>query len=736
VERVTEGELVRPHGRRKRSIRTKLLVLLLVISIVPMFIALAIGQLSTRLVGNRLTHKTQQQLEADASARLLQSTRAAARLAGSEAQQINLLVFVQAQAAADALEEARRNGKKADLSTIWRAREDFDQGARPVPGLTKLEDGRTATLEAPSFVFAPGTDPTAHLEEIAALQSMGRLLPVLNKSNPGLIHYQYAATASGIHASFPGHGGFPEGYDPRERPWYETTLANMALNSHGPGAVEPDWGQPLVDATTGNVVVSVAMPFFWRDGTVAGVTAVDMVLRNLLRHFQSEPAWTKNERLMIVLMPNLIEEGASEPVIWAQQSYTDEATDWQSPVTLDPFRLDDSDVQARMIAQMGRGESGVVRTQRAGQDVMCAYAPVFASGTNTGVMIISTVPYADVVALAESIDDEFWGIIFAQLRTNAMIAGIVIAAVVLIALRGSRTVTQPIRSLAETVDRVAKGDLGARADVKTRDELEELADDFNSMIPKLTDRMKLRESLDLAMQVQQSLLPKSAPVFPGFDIEGRSVYCDETGGDYFDYLLIDRENGSRLAVAMGDVTGHGIAAALLMTTARALVRARAGVPGSLAEHITQINSLLSADNAHGRFLTLFFLIVDREQSTMRYVAAGHDPAVIYNPADDTFRELDGEGGIPLGIDGSWQYEEHDAPIIRSGEVLFLGTDGIWEARDANDKLFGKDRMKEVIRANAHRSSKELCDAMLEAVRAYRGDVPQLDDITMVAMKAV
>jgi sigma-B regulation protein RsbU (phosphoserine phosphatase) len=238
------------------------------------------------------------------------------------------------------------------------------------------------------------------------------------------------------------------------------------------------------------------------------------------------------------------------------------------------------------------------------------------------------------------------------------------------------------------------------------------------------------------MEVQQSLLPKGPPKFPGFDIQGKAAYCDETGGDYYDFLLFERDGDTKLAIAMGDVTGHGIAAALLMTTARALVRARADAPGSLAQHITRINSLLSADNDHGRFLTLFFMVMDRERAEMRYVAAGHDPAIIYAPATDSFRELDAEGGIPLGIDASWEYLEHSAPMLAPGEVMFLGTDGIWEARDTNDVLYGKERMKEVIRANAARTSAEICDAVLEAVRAYRGTVPQLDDITMVVVKAV
>jgi sigma-B regulation protein RsbU (phosphoserine phosphatase) len=461
-----------------------------------------------------------------------------------------------------------------------------------------------------------------------------------------------------------------------------------------------------------------------------------MVLRHLIEHFERQPSWTANERLMIVLTPG--EDAAPESglEIWAQRSYDAEGKDWRTKVTLESFRLDDPSLNAQLIDSVRAGTSGVMRGTRNGQDILCAFSPIIAGGEPTESVLVFTMPFEDVVAVADTIDREFWAIIVAQLTTNLAIMALVLGAVVLFALRFSSRLTQPVKELVHTVDRVANGDLDARANVTTGDELELLADDFNSMIPKLSDRMKLRESLDLAMEVQQSLLPKGPPKFPGFDIQGKAAYCDETGGDYYDFLLFERDGDTKLAIAMGDVTGHGIAAALLMTTARALVRARADAPGSLAQHITRINALLSADNDHGRFLTLFFMVMDRERAEMRYVAAGHDPAIIYAPATDSFRELDAEGGIPLGIDASWEYLEHSAPMLAPGEVMFLGTDGIWEARDATDALYGKERMKEVIRANAARTSAEICDAVLEAVRAYRGAVPQLDDITMVVVKAV
>lgn len=744
MERVTEPSASAPasHTRntpRKRSIRTRLLILLICAAVVPLFIAFAVGQISTRIVGAKLTAQTQRDLIAMAENRMLRGARAAARLAASEAQQINLVVIVQSRAAAAAIERAHRGEAvlaESGATSIYFSREDFDGAARPVPGLAVDAYGRRQSRDTASIVLAPGVDRDSVRRDIEAMAAAGAFLPSLRRLNETLIESQMIATASGVHVAYPGHGGYPADYDPRQRAWYRDAITVSEIPMDQPREVRPSWGAPAVDATTHRVIIPVSLAVTLEDGSVAGVTAVDIVLRNLVRHFAEEPTWSPNEQLLIVSRTDHGTEPRADLEIYAQLSYDAQGSDWRDPVALEAFAFDDASATRELAGRVREAASGVMRATRDGEDLLCAYAPIVVGGEPTGTSLLFTVPFADLTAIAGEIDDQFWAIIVTQLSSNLAIALAVLGGVVFFAFRFARKVTRPVDALVHAVDRVANGDLDARANVTTGDELELLADDFNSMVPKLSDRMKLRESLDLAMQVQQSLLPKGPPTFPGFDIEGRALYCDETGGDYYDFLMVDRAGDTVLAVAMGDVTGHGIAAALLMTTARALVRSRAGVPGSLAEHITQINALLSQDNEHGRFLTLFFLIMDRSRREIRYVAAGHDPAVIYDPKLDVFRELDGEGGIPLGVEGTWQYQEHAAPQLAPGEVMFLGTDGIWEARDEHGVLFGKERMKEVIRAHAGKAAAEICDAMLDAVRAYRGSVPQLDDITMVAVKAV
>ena len=243
-------------------------------------------------------------------------------------------------------------------------------------------------------------------------------------------------------------------------------------------------------------------------------------------------------------------------------------------------------------------------------------------------------------------------------------------------------------------------------------------------------RDRLQQSLDLAMEVQQSLLPKENPNFEGLDIAGKSVYCDETGGDYFDFLDLGSE---KLGVIVGDVSGHGIQSALLMTTVRGSLRQRIQNPDSLARMISDLNAQFHADvEKSGHFMTLFVCEVDAPNRVLRWLRAGHDPAMIYDIASDTFRELGGTG-LPLGVSQSCQYEE-GASVIDEKQILVIGTDGIWEAFDVNGNRFGKDKFKEIIRSALHLPAAAMADHVIESVQHFRQPLKIEDDITLVIIK--
>lgn len=244
----------------------------------------------------------------------------------------------------------------------------------------------------------------------------------------------------------------------------------------------------------------------------------------------------------------------------------------------------------------------------------------------------------------------------------------------------------------------------------------------------------LRQSLALANEIQLNLLPRQDPSNEDLDIAGQSVYCSATGGDYYDFISFPKGSENRVDVVVGDVTGHGIEAALLMTTARALLRCRAFQPGSLAEVITDVNRHLTTDlYESGRFVSLFYLTIEPVSDRLSWVRAGHDPAFLYDPASDRFEELRGKG-IALGVDRRWPYEVNQRRRLAAGQLIFLGTDGIWETFNTHGRMFGKQPILDIIRKNALASAREIVDRIIGGLDHFRDHQDPEDDITLVVIK--
>ena len=306
----------------------------------------------------------------------------------------------------------------------------------------------------------------------------------------------------------------------------------------------------------------------------------------------------------------------------------------------------------------------------------------------------------------------------------------------LIRLVTGRTVSS-IKDVSSAAESIAQGDYSSFLPVKTADEVGQLMDNFNTMVSQLQERMRLKQELNLAMEVQQSLLPQMVPQMVGFDIAGKSIYCDETGGDYYDFIEFSELGQGHMGVAVGDVAGHGIAPALLMTTVRAFLRSRVLTePEDLADAITDVNRLLCLDSAEsGNFMTLFFMLIDSRNGKVRWVRAGHEPAMVYDPGTDSFDELLGRG-IALGVDETWAFEEEVRELWSNSQIVLIGTDGIWESENLRGESFGKERLKEIIRQQKNKSSEEIVRAITEALADHRQTAPQQDDVTMVVIKKV
>jgi sigma-B regulation protein RsbU (phosphoserine phosphatase) len=250
----------------------------------------------------------------------------------------------------------------------------------------------------------------------------------------------------------------------------------------------------------------------------------------------------------------------------------------------------------------------------------------------------------------------------------------------------------------------------------------------------ITDMTEHKKALALAAEVQKNLLPRSKPEVPGLDIAGRNVSCDEIGGDYFDFLWRREKPDGPFSVVVGDITGHGVDSALLMTSARAFLRMRASQPGTMSEIITAMNRHLARDVLEtGRFMTLFYLTVDPRKKRIDWVRAGHDPAMLYDPQQDTFVELMGTG-VALGVNDASEYVENRREGLTNGQIIAIGTDGIWEAFNKKGAMFGKKRFKEIIRQNAAAGADDILNAVYNEINQFIEGQKTEDDVTLVIIK--
>lgn len=339
--------------------------------------------------------------------------------------------------------------------------------------------------------------------------------------------------------------------------------------------------------------------------------------------------------------------------------------------------------------------------------------------------LVTAIPKDDLLARVRDIRHQMilWGIV---LLVVAGIVGVLLA----------RTIVRPILALRTQATAIRGGDLDSTFDGRGGLEFKALAEDLDLMREGLKERLEMRASLAVAMEVQQNLLPKNVPESSAIDIAAFSTYCDETGGDYYDfpeYVSVEEVDDGSLLIMIGDVTGHGIAAALIMATARAAIRTRLRQEGSLGAVLHDVNGVLAADIPGGRFMTLLAMLVSPDGSSFRWASAGHDPPILLDGDSDTFREPEG-GDVPLGIMDEVSFEEYECESGPPGSLVVAGTDGIWETADPSGELFGKDRLRAIIAREREGTAKEIGDAIIDALDRFRESKRPLDDVTLIVWK--
>lgn len=239
---------------------------------------------------------------------------------------------------------------------------------------------------------------------------------------------------------------------------------------------------------------------------------------------------------------------------------------------------------------------------------------------------------------------------------------------------------------------------------------------------------RLERELQLASEIQQRFQPAAPPQIAGYELQGISFPCYEIGGDYYDFI---RRADGRLVIALGDVSGKGTAAALLMSSLHAAIHAQTGSHDTLVDTVTAVNKYLAENIPPNRFVTLFFAELDPESGALSFLNAGHNPPLIVHAAG-TVEQLS-SGGLPLGIKGDAEYRE-GRTHLKHGDVLVIYSDGVTEAASPGGEEFGPTRLYEVVSRNVDASAAGIRDRIESALTKFSQGTQAADDITLVIVK--
>ena len=371
------------------------------------------------------------------------------------------------------------------------------------------------------------------------------------------------------------------------------------------------------------------------------------------------------------------------------------------------------------------------------------YAPIRSIHSPDGKSFWSlgiSMPEAEITRIADPIRNKMVFI----LEIIVSIGAAIIILVIGVARRMSNGITGPIAGLRAGVMRIGGGDLDYRLDVRTNDEIEELANAFNKMVCDLqtyvrdlktttAEKERFASELQVAHDIQMSFLKKIFPAFPhrnDFSLYATIKTAREVGGDLYDFSLID---DSRLFFYIGDVSDKGVPASLIMAITMTLMKRASSQPGvTPARILRQVNATLSEDNANCMFVTLFIGILNLKTGELTFSNAGHNPPLILS-ADGECSWLTLPDGLVLGVTTEAEYHD-DTVQLQRGATIVTYTDGVTEAMNPQRELYSEGRLQETLTRLAGRAVEDTVDAITSSVKAHAAGAPQSDDIAVLALK--
>lgn len=585
------------------------------------------------------------------------------------------------------------------------------------------------TLSA-RYMFSAGVEETAALyEELTLLSDMEEIFAPVMKYNSRFLDNLYVGTASGIFYQYTDNNVYRENYVVTQRHWYLSSTSS------------PDeimWKETEIDSY-GRPCITASMAVKDPEGNIVAVVAADVNFEQMMSNVIGSGLGETGTTFVLGKTGDLV----------AYSSFMEDVEEHNGLYNAFEDHFADPENVRKKIDDCVSGDGEAFHAVLDGKEIYMTARAI----PSTGWLICTAInaeeitePIGKVTAQSDQLfaganakmKDEFRALIIKVIIAFAMIALVVAVVEYFI----SRTISKPIIKLTDTVKNTGEGDFDRKSDIDTRDEIGDLARGFNKMQDDLklytenlktvtAEKERIGAELNVATQIQADMLPRIFPPFPQkneIDLFASMTPAKEVGGDFYDFFLIDE---NRLALVIADVSGKGVPAALFMVISKTLIKNRTMQGGTPAQILADVNNQLCEGNDANMFVTCWLGILDLSTGVMTAASAGHEFPAICGP-DKKFELLKDRHGLALAAMEDSRYRDYEIRLERGGSI-FVYTDGVPEATDAGNEMFGPDRMLESLNRSSDNNPEVFIKEVGSALKEFTGEAPRFDDVTMVGL---
>ena len=581
------------------------------------------------------------------------------------------------------------------------------------------------------YMFCAGiVESDALYEELRLISNMEEIFAPIMRYNSRFFDNLYVGTASGIFYQYTTNNVYPENYVATGRHWYVNAVASQG---------EVVWKETEIDSY-GRPCITASMAVRGPDGDVLAVVAADVNLEQMTSNVIGSGLGATGTTFILGGTKDLLAYSTFQADIDAHggELYNAFADHFSDPESA-----------GRQIDACASDKSGAFHAVLDGREIYMTARRIPCTGWLLCTAINAeeiTEPIAHIREQSdltfEDAQDKMDGIIRTLIIVTAVFIALLALSAAVIARFLSRSISKPIIRLTDTVKNIGEGDFDTKSDIDTRDEVGELARVFNKMQDDLklytedlktvtAEKERIGAELNVATQIQEDMLPRIFPPFPQkkeMDLFASMDPAKEVGGDFYDFFLIDDDH---LALVIADVSGKGVPAALFMVISKTLIKNRAMQGGTPAQILADVNNQLCEGNDADMFVTCWLGICELSTGVITAASAGHEFPAVCGPDRKFELFRDKHGFVLAGMEGA-RYRDYELRLAPGGSI-FVYTDGVPEATNADGGMFGAERMLDSLNSVTDGNPEAFVHAVGNAVKAFTGDAPQFDDVTMVGM---